>query len=133
MHKMKPKVKIFDTLKRLSVLLLALTMSFTAHASSQQGILIYKGTVTDSNSAPVEYATVAIVNAQGAVLAGTAANEDGSYVMKAVKSVDSVDDLRLVCSFVGYKEFNCKDVFGVIANVTASNSPSNSRDESSRM
>lgn len=106
MHKMKPKVKIFDTLKRISVLLLALTMSFTAHASFQQGILIYKGTVTDSNSAPVEYATVAIVNAQGAVLAGTAANEDGSYVMKAVKSVDSVDDLRLVCSFVGYKEFN---------------------------
>ena len=49
---------------------------------------------------------MAIVNAQGAVLAGTAANEDGSYVMKAVKSVDSVDDLRLVCSFVGYKEFN---------------------------
>ena len=98
-------------MKRLSVLLLALSMSFAAHASSQQGILIYKGNVIDSNSVPVEYATVAIVNGQGAVLAGIAANEDGSYEMKSVRAVDSVDDMRLVCSFVGYKEFvsNLKD------------------------
>lgn len=92
-------------MKKLIVLILGWAIPFSVLASSQQGILIYKGMVTDSGSAPVEYATVAIVNAQGAVLAGTAASEDGTFSMKAVKSVESVEDLRLVCSFVGYKEF----------------------------
>ena len=92
-------------MKKLIVLILGWAIPFSVLASSQQGILIYKGMVTDSGSAPVEYATVAIVNAQGAVLAGTAASEDGTFSMKAVKSVESVDDLKLVCSFIGYKEF----------------------------
>lgn len=52
-------------MKKLIVLILGWAIPFSVLASSQQGILIYKGMVTDSGSAPVEYATVAIVNAQG--------------------------------------------------------------------
>ena len=95
-------------MKKLIVLIFGWAIPFSVLASSQQGILIYKGMVADSGSAPVEYATVAIVNAQGAVLAGTAASEDGTFSMKAVKSVESVEDLRLICSFIGYKEFTSK-------------------------
>ena len=91
-------------MKKLSLCLIVLCVSLLAEAASVPSYRVFKGKVADAAGEPVDYATAAIVDTAGVVVAGATADVNGEYSM-TVKPVRSFDHLRLVCSFVGYKEF----------------------------
>ncbi|MGM9736369.1 MAG: outer membrane beta-barrel protein [Candidatus Cryptobacteroides sp.] len=91
-------------MKKLFLCLMVLCVSLLAEAASVPSYKVFKGKVADAAGVPVDYATAAIVDTAGVVTAGSTADENGEYSM-AVKPVQSLGHLRLVCSFVGYKEF----------------------------
>ena len=75
--------------KGMGLAVLLVTLSMGANAASQKGVLIYKGKVTDNKGNAIEYATAAIANSEGKVLAGAAADAEGKYEMKSNVSVEN--------------------------------------------
>ncbi|MGN0191488.1 MAG: outer membrane beta-barrel protein [Candidatus Cryptobacteroides sp.] len=103
--------------KQLVILLLAIlspTIYANTYHTGTQSILNnissrdlnhFKGRVTDSKGNGIGFATVALVDTSGVVIAGTAAGTDGDYCLRTTVQLDSPDRADLICSFVGYKEF----------------------------
>lgn len=72
---------------------------------SSRSLNHFKGRVQDSEGNGIEFATVALVDTSGVVIAGTAAGEDGFFTLNTTVRLDSPETAELVCSFVGYREF----------------------------
>ena len=72
---------------------------------SSRNLNHFKGRVQDSEGNGIEFATVALVDTSGVVIAGTAAGEDGFFTLNTTVRLDSPETADLVCSFVGYREF----------------------------
>lgn len=102
--------------KGMGLAVLLVTLSMGANAASQKGVLIYKGKVTDNKGNAIEYATAAIANSEGKVLAGAAADAEGKYEMKSNDSVENIEGLGFRASFVGYKDFSA-DLVDMVAKV----------------
>lgn len=90
-------------MKRILFSLMLVSLSVLAEASDSLAYRIFAGKVEDASGNAVEFATVALVDTAGTVMAGTSAGGDGRYLMTSRNPV-SIDGMRLVCSFVGYKE-----------------------------
>ena len=72
---------------------------------SSRSLNHFKGRVQDNKGNGIEFATVALVDTSGVVIAGTAAGEDGMFTLNTTVRLDSPETADLVCSFVGYREF----------------------------
>lgn len=103
--------------KQLIILALAALMpaiKANAYAIDTQSILSnissrdlnnFKGRVLDGKGNGIEFATVALVDTNGVVIAGTAAQTDGNYCLNTTVQLEKPETASLICSFVGYREF----------------------------
>ena len=84
-------------MKRICILFISLIcLTFNAFAKRQNDTVL-RGSVTDKAGAPAGFATVYLNNAEGALVAGTSADADGRFELKAAQG-----DYILTASLVGY-------------------------------
>ena len=84
-------------MKRICFLFAALIcLTFNAFAKRQNETVV-RGSVTDMAGAPAGFATVYLNNAEGALVAGTSADADGRFELKATQG-----DYILTAALVGY-------------------------------
>ena len=87
------------------IIILALT-SFNSIANNEPFARI-SGTIVDTDlQEPIPYATISLKDTEGNIITGTTSEEDGSFVIKKVKS----GTYTLNIQFIGYKKFSKKIV-----------------------
>ena len=86
-------------MKRI-IAVLACLISLTINTfAARQNETALRGSVVDAAGAPVGFATVYVTNAGGAVVTGTAADENGRFELKAAQGA-----YTLTVSMVGYRD-----------------------------
>ena len=86
-------------MKRICLLFISLIcLTFTAFAKRQNETVV-RGNVTDRAGAPAGFATVYLNDTDGALVAGTSADADGLFELKAAQG-----DYILTAALVGYKD-----------------------------
>lgn len=101
------RFRFTDVFRHFALAVASLSILIPASAAGRlQGdrVVSIRGTVTDSASRPLEYVTVALSDTAGTVLAGTATDSLGRYVLKLPEMKIIIEDCRALFSFVGYKE-----------------------------
>ena len=73
--------------------------------TSSRNLNNFKGRVLDGKGNGIEFATVALVDTSGVVIAGTAAGQDGHYCLNTTVQLENPETATLICSFVGYRDF----------------------------
>ena len=84
--------------RTFTLILCAICLTINAFAA-RQAMTELRGTVVDAAGAPVGFATAFLTNAEGAVVSGSTAGEDGRFTIKAAQG-----DYTLTVSLVGYKD-----------------------------
>ncbi len=93
-------------MKQLFLIILLAFTTISASAKNEPFAKI-SGKVMDSElEEPVPYATISLKDLEGKLITGTTSGEDGSFIIKKVKS----GTYTLKVQFIGYKEFSRKIV-----------------------
>ena len=88
-------------MKQLFLIIILSFITFNSVANNEPFTRI-SGTVVDTDlQEPVPYATISLSDAEGNIITGTTSEEDGSFIIKKVKSGNYV----LSIQFIGYKKF----------------------------
>ena len=88
-----------EKMKRLVYIVLGCLLSCASLFAARQPEGIVKGSVTDASGAPLEFATVYLVGADGAVVAGVSSDEAGQFSLKAAPGT-----YKLGVSLIGFRE-----------------------------
>lgn len=83
----------------------AIILLFAARFGYASGPDSYRGRVIDRENRPVQYATVALLDSAGTVIAGATSAGDGTFIVNSGNNPVPAGELELLCSFVGYKDF----------------------------
>ncbi|WP_339812163.1 TonB-dependent receptor [Zunongwangia profunda] len=84
-------------------LIIILTLSTFNSVANNEVFARITGTIIDRNlKEPVPYATISLSDTEGNIITGTTSEEDGSFIIKKVKSGNYI----LSIQFIGYKKFS---------------------------
>lgn len=110
-------MNLTESMKKIAASLAALLISAAGMYAARQDTFVLKGTVRDAQGNPVQYATVAVTDSAGIVIAGATSAEDGTFEISA-RGTAPEESWDLICSFVGYKDLREK-----VASMTEAVSP----------
>ena len=89
-------------MKQLFLIIIVTLITFNSVANNEVFARI-TGTIIDRNlKEPVPYATISLSDTEGNIITGTTSEEDGSFIIKKVKSGNYI----LSIQFIGYKKFS---------------------------
>ena len=83
-------------------MMLTLTV-FPLHSTAQQSKCTISGHITDSQNAPIAYASVAVYDDAKAI-AGTITDDNGKFILKVAANTDGYE---LAVEFIGYTRHTC--------------------------
>lgn len=85
--------------QKILFLLITMAMHISLNAQTKNNTL--KGTVTDPNNNPIAYATIALLDKQDSIIAGTITGIEGNYAVNI-----PTGNYTLRVSIIGYSTYN---------------------------